>query len=229
MKGGNNMSIFICYKTPQRNEKFRNKLIEERGHQCECCKLTNWLDLPINLELHHKDGNRLNYCRNNLQLLCPNCHSHTDNYGSKNKKHNDISDEELIQALKISSSIRKALFSLGLSDAGANYNRARKLINDYNLVLLKTESKAKEIFCIDCGKPIYPGSTRCIQCEAKTRQTFEVSREELKDLIRTTPFTKIGEQFGVSDNTIRKWCDKYNLPRKASEIKKISDEVWKII
>ena len=53
-----------------------------------------------------------------------------------------------------------------------------------------------------------------------------LSREELKNLIRTTPFTKIGEKYGVSDNTIRKWCDKYNLPRKAAEIKKISDEDW---
>jgi transposase len=53
-----------------------------------------------------------------------------------------------------------------------------------------------------------------------------VTREELKQLIRTTPFTQIGKQFGVSDNTIRKWCDKYNLPRKVSEIKKYSDEDW---
>jgi uncharacterized protein YjcR len=45
-------------------------------------------------------------------------------------------------------------------------------------------------------------------------------------LIRITPFTKIGEKFGVSDNAIRKWCDKYNLPRKSSEIKAFTDEEW---
>ena len=45
-------------------------------------------------------------------------------------------------------------------------------------------------------------------------------------MIRNTPFTRIGEQFGVSDNTIRKWCDFYNLPRKVSEIKKYTDEEW---
>jgi len=53
-----------------------------------------------------------------------------------------------------------------------------------------------------------------------------VTREELKQLIRTTPFIKIGQQFGVSDNAIRKWCDKFNLPRKSTEIKKISDKDW---
>ena len=53
-----------------------------------------------------------------------------------------------------------------------------------------------------------------------------VSREELKKLIRNTPFTQIGKQYGVSDNAIRKWCDKYNLPRKKSEIVEITDDEW---
>lgn len=56
-----------------------------------------------------------------------------------------------------------------------------------------------------------------------------ISREDLKHLIRTTPFLTIGKQFGVSDNAIRKWCDKYKLPRKVSEIKKYTDEEWEDI
>ena len=42
-------------------------------------------------------------------------------------------------------------------------------------------------------------------------------------------FTAIGKKYNVSDNAVRKWCDKYNLPRKASEIKKYSDEEWELI
>ena len=41
-----------------------------------------------------------------------------------------------------------------------------------------------------------------------------VTREELKNLIRTESFVKIGEKFAVTDNAIRKWCDKFNLPKK---------------
>lgn len=52
------------------------------------------------------------------------------------------------------------------------------------------------------------------------------SREELKALIRNTPFTTIGKHFNVSDNAIRKWCDFYNLPRRVKDIKAFSDEEW---
>lgn len=72
-----------------------------------------------------------------------------------------------------------------------------------------------------------------MECSAKARtiskEQMLISREELKKLIRTTSFTQIGKQFGVSDNAIRKWCDKYNLPRKVSDIKKISDKDWELI
>ena len=84
-------------------------------------------------------------------------------------------------------------------------------------------------YCIDCGEMISIKSTRCIDCEYKHRTTTEVegiTREELKKLIRIMPFTKIGNKYGVSDNAVRKWCDKYNLPRKANEIKAFTDEEW---
>lgn len=82
--------------------------------------------------------------------------------------------------------------------------------------------------CIDCGKTITKQAIRCNSCENKSRiQEKPISREELKQLIRTQPFTQIGLQFNVSDNTIRKWCDFYNLPRKKTEINKYSDEEWR--
>lgn len=223
-----NTDIFIKYDTPQRTEKFKKQLIQLRGHQCECCKNFQWLDLPINLELHHKDGDKSNNELTNLQLLCPNCHSYTDNYGSRNKKHNIINDQKFLEVLSNSTSIRQALFKLNLSDTGANYIRARQLMNKYNIQLLKS-SQIKENFCIDCGKSITLQSTRCVQCEAKTRQEFNVSRDELKKLIRTVPFTSIGQMFNVSDTAIRKRCKVYNLPTKKTEIKNISNEDWELI
>lgn len=35
----------------------------------------------------------------------------------------------------------------------------------------------------------------------------------------------IEKRFGIGDNCIRKWCDKYNLPRKIKELKKIAENI----
>jgi len=37
------------------------------------------------MELHHVDGDRTNHLLENLEMICPNCHSQTDNYRAKNK------------------------------------------------------------------------------------------------------------------------------------------------
>lgn len=224
--------IFKKYKTPQRNEKFKRELIKMRGHQCEYCKNTKWFEEEIKLELHHIDGDHANCELTNLQLLCPNCHSYTENYCLTEMSKNvlKISDEEFIFALKTNKSIRQALFSLGISDTGANYKRARQIIKQYNLnIEIQSKGEKESNRCIDCGISISDRATRCNQCEAKTRKTFVVDRKVLKELIRNKPFTQIGGMFGVSDNTIRKWCDKYNLPRTVSQIKEYSDEQWEKI
>ena len=45
-------------------------------------------------------------------------------------------------------------------------------------------------------------------------------------MIRTMSFVKIGEQYGISDNAIRKWCKLYELPYRKKDIKLYSDEEW---
>lgn len=62
---------------------FENKI---KSKKCEVCHKRKWLNKPIPLELHHKDGDSTNHKLNNLQILCPNCHSFTDTYRAKNKK-----------------------------------------------------------------------------------------------------------------------------------------------
>lgn len=69
--------------------KLNARLIKEgyKERKCECCGNSEWMGQPITLELHHIDGNRQNNSLENLRLLCPNCHSITDNFKSKKIKH----------------------------------------------------------------------------------------------------------------------------------------------
>ena len=85
-------------------------------------------------------------------------------------------------------------------------------------------------YCIDCGIELKTNSTRCVKCAHLAQRKIErPNRDELKALIRSKPFTQIGKQFGVSDNSIRKWCKLENLPYKSSCIKQYSEEEWKAI
>lgn len=56
-----------------------------------------------------------------------------------------------------------------------------------------------------------------------------ISRETLKSKIRNIPFVSIAKQCGVTDNTVRKWCKKYNLPYRTKDIKKYTDEEWEMV
>jgi len=67
------------------SHKLKLRMIEDgvREHKCERCGITEWMGEPTPIELHHVDGNRFNNRFENVQLLCPNCHSQTPNYSGK--------------------------------------------------------------------------------------------------------------------------------------------------
>ncbi|MEU5328618.1 HNH endonuclease signature motif containing protein [Streptomyces parvus] len=55
----------------------------ERCSLCDTGRM--WRDRPLPLEVDHIDGNWRNNRPQNLQLLCPNCHSTTDTYRGRGK------------------------------------------------------------------------------------------------------------------------------------------------
>lgn len=85
-------------------------------------------------------------------------------------------------------------------------------------------------FCSECGKQVSKKGVKCISCtKKKPIDEMPISRELLKNAIRNKPFTKIGEDYQVTDNSIRKWCKKYNLPHTKTVINSYSDEEWELI
>ena len=85
-------------------------------------------------------------------------------------------------------------------------------------------------YCINCGKPITYGASRCEKCHKEFRKKSKpVSREELKNLIYNFSFVDISKMYKVSDNAVRKWCKSYNLPSRRKDISLYSEEEWQKI
>lgn len=80
------------------SKRIRNYLLRKMEYKCELC---GWGEInkytgTIPLEIHHKDGNYKNNTEDNLQVLCPNCHSLTGTY----KNHNSIGREGRLKYTK---------------------------------------------------------------------------------------------------------------------------------
>lgn len=73
-----------------KNISRRKRILIEQGNVCNTCKIKDWFGLPVTFEYHHKDGNKENNSRENVEMICPNCHSQTDNFRFKGKTHKDI-------------------------------------------------------------------------------------------------------------------------------------------
>lgn len=148
------------------------RLINKAGfeYKCDKCGITEWQGQEIKLQVHHIDGDHFNNELSNLQILCPNCHSQTDNYGGKaNKK--------------------------GICTHSNNYT--------YKHV------------CKICGKPMQRASKTglCAECYRKQEQQNSKcpSKEQLLQDIKNMSMVKVGKKYGVSDNTIRKWCKRLEI------------------
>ena len=82
-KNGEESGVIGKYAT---SKYIRKYLFNKYSNKCQKC---GWGEVNpstglIPLQIHHKDGNCVNNSEDNLELLCPNCHSLTETYGSLN-------------------------------------------------------------------------------------------------------------------------------------------------
>lgn len=238
-----------------------NKLYEEgyKEKRCEICGIENWMGKEITFHLHHKDGDHYNNDLDNLQVLCPNCHSQTDNFAGKGT----------CKIPKLSKEKEKKKAQRGISEDGQRFYDG---YGDY------------KVLCPSCNKNFMNrNASQCTECHRKERKIPKVSKDKLFEIMQCSTFTSaaetlgvdrdtvakwykyyieeekangnvminsdkaptkeelkeqlykfksfvaLGNIYGVTDNSIRKWCRKYNLPSHTKEIKVMTEEDWQTI
>jgi len=170
-------------------------------YKCSICGLPpEWHGKQLTLMLDHVDGDHQNNVVENLRWVCPNCNSQLPTTGYHG--------------------IRK-------------YDKFGNPVKGERVPIVDTHDKnnRQKIRCPQCGRLMSKQADLCQKCAGKAKRKrheegLPVTRDELKGLIRTKSFTEIGKQFHLSDNAIRKWCKKFNLPYSKAEIKSYTDSQW---
>ena len=217
----------------QENNYFKEKRLLKKSRLVDimggCCQNCNYNNSLYALEFHHLDPSKKKYTITDYLLkpleeqveelkkcvlLCSNC-------------HRAYHGGDILKSFVCSFNEEKALFYI------QKEKEERFLASSSLKELKKCPVCGKTIFSSRnkyCGKECYNiGRSKVKPKKFADKELFLPDRKELKDLIRFTPFTRIGQKYKVDDNTIRKWCDKYNLPRTKKEINSYSDEEWELI
>jgi DNA-binding CsgD family transcriptional regulator len=81
------LAELLAASTPRGRFNIKRRLVVEglKTGCCETCGLTEWRGAPLSLVLHHVNGDRHDNRFENLQFLCPNCHSQTENFSGRKR------------------------------------------------------------------------------------------------------------------------------------------------
>jgi len=202
----------------------KEKLIKEECNSCGMGPV--WNGKQLSLQLEHKNGINNDNRLENLCFLCPNCHSQTDNYaGKSNKNLKNIS----FRCLNCNGSRNKKSESKLCRKCYDQFRKGNIVSEDVKFKISLKNIQQYDDFkflCKSCSNTITKDSKSgyCSSCVIKHRPSHRKvenrpSRIELIKLILTTSFVKIGKDYDVSDNAVRKWCKTEGLPFKQNEIK----------
>ena len=98
-----------------------------------------------------------------------------------------------------------------------------------NIELYPNSIFTKKInYCIDCGDTTYDNkASRCLSCYNKLKsQNVPLKKDLIQHLIDNgSKLYRSGEKYNVSDNAVKKWLIKYDIPYHSKDLKQYLSEL----
>lgn len=211
-----NEEVFIensSYKSTVRlKERYKNL---KSINYCEICGIKEWNNKPLSFEIHHINGINNDNRIENLQLLCPNCHSQTESFRGKSK----------LSALSEMKEVEYRKFKEALTD-NADGNLEPSLINNKEGAETRHgKPKSKKIepkYCLFCGKELIGAERKqkycSIECYRKDNKGKRPSVFELLEAFKQyKSYLQVGKHYNVTDNAVRKWVQLYQIEDMVKE------------
>ena len=127
---GNTYESIFCENSKASATYVKSLIIKKQllPYYCAICNMQPvWNGKVLKLQMDHINGTRNDHRLQNLRIVCPNCHSQTDTFGSKNKKKEFPSEDKIIEVLKSTSSITEAIRILAINNV--NRKKLQSLID----------------------------------------------------------------------------------------------------
>ena len=162
------------------------------------------MGIEIPLEIHHIDGNHKNNKLENLQILCPNCHSLTTNYRGKNidiKRSMNVSEDvkETIAKLKIKEETRQKEIEL------------RRYIPEQKVNIIKKQLR----YCEICGKEIKSNKNKkfcSVECANQALRKTSYDKNIILEQSKTVhSLRQLANIYGVTDNALKKHLKRFGI------------------
>ena len=138
-------------------------------------------------------------------------------------KTTNHSNTELAKKFQISEGMIRAINS-GECWPQPNEKYPLRVLRQRDSVGKIIKKSPKTHTCAQCGTPIWPTSILCKKCandnKAQNRKIKRPQRLELAKMVSESSFVAVGKEFGVSGNTIAKWCKEYGMPHNKEQLKR---------